>query len=120
MGEWLTPVLALAGIIITSAITGAVTYLIAKRGTSGSISTSDAASLWKESNDLRQEYRKRAEDLEQQLRDVNTKLQEVMDELGKVRANSETLIDKITELKGIIADLREENTRLLALKEATA
>lgn len=113
MDAWITPVAVFLGVIVSSA----VTYLIAKRNTSGSISTSDAASLWKESNALRQEYRQRAEDLEKQLEAVNTKLQAVMDELGKLRINSATMIEKIAELKAIIADLREENKRLLSLKE---
>lgn len=115
MEGWITPVAVFLGVLASSA----VTYLIAKRNTSGSISTSDAASLWKESNDLRQEYRKRAEDLEKQLTEVNAKLQSVMDELGKLRMNSATMIEKIAELKATINQLREENKRLLALKEGT-
>lgn len=87
------------------------------RKTSGSISTSDAASLWEESNNLRREYKERAEQLEKQLEEVNNKLQAVMEELGKLRINSATMIEKIAELKSIIADLREENRRLLAAKE---
>lgn len=110
--EWITPIAVFLGVIVSSV----VTYFVAKRNTSGSISTSDAASLWKESNELRQEYRQRAEDLERQLSEVNNKLQSVMDELGKLRINSSTMIEKITELKGIISGLREENKRLLALK----
>jgi peptidoglycan hydrolase CwlO-like protein len=110
--EWITPISVLIGIIASSY----VTYKIAKRTTSGSISTSEAATLWKESNDLRQEYRKRAEVLEQRLQEVNNKLQSVMDELGKLRLNSASMIEKIAELKRIIEELREENKRLLALK----
>lgn len=113
MDAWITPIAVLIG----AAISGAVTYFVAKRSTSGSISTSDAASLWKESNGLRQEYRKRAEDLEKQLKAVNDKLQGVMDELSKLRINSATMIEKIAELKTIITELREENKRLLSLKE---
>ena len=113
--DWLTPFLVFAGVVVS----GVVTYFIARRNTSGSISTSDAASLWKESNDLRKEYRERAENLEKQLEAVNTKLESVMDELGKLRLNSATMIEKINELKEVIESLREENKRLLALKEKT-
>lgn len=91
-------------------------YLISKRTSSGNISTSDAASLWKEANDLRKEYRERAELLEQQLEEVNNKLQAVMDELGKLKANSLGMEQKIEALKKIIAELQTENKRLLALK----
>lgn len=112
--EWLTPVLVFAGVIVS----GVVTYFVARRNTSGSISTSDAASLWEESNNLRKEYRERAETLEKRLEEVNNKLQEVLQQLADLKINSATMIQKITELKGIIAKLREENKRLLAEKEA--
>lgn len=112
MTEWLTPVAVFAGVVVS----GGLTYLVARRNNSGSISTSDAASLWKESNDLRQEYRQRAEQLEKQLEEVNNKLQTVMGELTKLRANSSTMIEKIEELKKIIKELQEENKRLLAQK----
>ena len=102
--------------IIAPIITATGAYMIAKRKTSGSISTSEAATLWKESNELRQEYRKRAEQLEERLEEVNKKLQSVMEELGKLRLNSANMIEKITELKRIIEELRQENKRLLELK----
>lgn len=108
--EWLV---GIVGVFVS----GGVTYLIARRKNSGSISTSDAADLWRESNELRQEYRKRAESLEEQLKEVNSKLQAVMEELGKLRLNSANMVEKITELKRIIQELRKENRRLLALKE---
>lgn len=110
--EWLTPVLVFAGVIVS----GLVTYFIARRNSSGNISTSDAASLWKESNALRQEYRERAESLEEQLEAVNEKLQAVMEELSMLKANSSSMEAKIESLKKIIADLQEENKRLLAQK----
>lgn len=112
MAEWITPVLVFAGVVVS----GLVTYFIARRNNSGSISTSDAASLWKESNDLRQEYRQRAESLEAQLTAVNTRLQSVMDELGKLRSSSANMTVKINELQAIIKELQEENKRLLAMK----
>lgn len=112
METWLNPALVLVGIIISSV----VTWAIAKRNSSGSISTSDAASLWAESNNLRQEYRDRAEQLEKQLEEVNSKLQTVTEELTHLRTNSTTMIGKIEELKTIIKKLRAENQRLLGLK----
>lgn len=110
---WLTPVLVFAGVVVS----GVISYFIARRNNSGSISTSDAASLWEESNSLRQEYRERAEKLEAQLEEVNTKLQTVTEELSKLRANSSRMIEKIEELKQTIADLTKENRRLIALKK---
>lgn len=110
MDDWITPSLVFAGVVVS----GLVTYFIARRNSSGSISTSDAASLWKESNDLRQEYRERAELLETRLTEVNDKLQAVMEELGTLKANSTTMEAKIESLKKVISELQEENKRLLA------
>lgn len=112
-----TEVIVALIVLVGGGLTVLGNYLINRRATSGNISTSDAASLWKESNELRQEYRQRAEDLEKQLTEVNKKLQSVMDELGNLKLNSATMIQKIAELKQIITQLREENARLLALKK---
>lgn len=97
------------------------------RKSSGTVDTSEAAQLWAESNALRQEYKvqaevnqKRAENLEAQLEEVNAKLLSVMGELTKLKANSDTMIQKIDELKKIIANLRAENERLLKLKSLGA
>lgn len=111
--DWFTPLAVLAGVIVS----GLVTYAVARRNSSGSISTSDAASLWAESNALRAEYKDRAEKLEAQLEEVNTKLQSVMDEMTKLQSKGDRMITKIDELKRIIAKLRKENTRLLAQKK---
>lgn len=113
MATWITALLGFAGVVLGVS----VTYFIARRTTSGNISTSDAASLWKESNDLRKEYRERAESLEKQLEIVNSKLQSVMDALGNLRAYSANMVVKIEALKAELEELREENKRLLALKE---
>lgn len=114
MDNWLTPVLVFAGVVVS----GLVTYFISKRNNSGNISTSDAASLWDESNKLRQEYRDRAELLEKRLEEVNNKLQSVMEELNTLRSNSVNMSVKIDSLKRVIKELQEENKRLLAQKGA--
>lgn len=113
MNNWLAPALVLAGVVITAL----VTYFVAKRNTSGSVSTSDAASLWKESNNLRAEYKERAENLEAQLKEVNHRLNEVMAQLQQLKGNSELMEQKIKDLQQIISDLRLENQRLLDLKK---
>lgn len=110
--DWITPVLVFAGVVVS----GVVTYFIARRNTSGNISTSDAASLWKESNTLRQEYRERAELLEKRLEEVNNKLEAVMEELNNLRADNVGMEAKIESLKKLIAELQDENKRLLAQK----
>lgn len=112
MVDWLTPTLVLAGVIVS----GLVTYFIARRNASGNISTSDAASLWKESNELRAEYKERAEKLEERLQEVNNQLSDVMAQLTQLKVNSVGMENKIKELQRVIQELREENQRLLALK----
>lgn len=89
-------------------------YLMNRRQTSGNVSTSDAASLWAESNALRAEYKDRAEKLEAQLEEVNSQLQKVLTQLTSLQGKSDRMIAKIDELKKVIATLRTENTRLLA------
>lgn len=113
MDNTLTITLPILGIIISSF----VTYKIAKRSTSGSIMTSEAADLWAESNALRKDYKDRAERLEAQLEEVNVKLKTVTEELTKLRGNSDIMVKKIEELKSIIRKLRAENQRLLSLKK---
>lgn len=108
--------IALVGVLLGTPVTAFVTYKIAKRNTSGNISTSDAASLWKESNDLRREYRERAESLEKRLEIVNDQLRTVLSEMAELKLNSSGMERKITELEAKIADLTKENERLLALK----
>jgi septal ring factor EnvC (AmiA/AmiB activator) len=114
--SWLTPVLVFAGVAITAIASSAVTYFVARRKTSGSISTSDAASLWTESNKLRAEYKERAEKLESRLEDVNTQLSIVMSQLAELKSSSVAQENQILELQRIIKELKEENQRLLALK----
>lgn len=92
-------------------------YLISKRQTSGNITTSAAADLWEESNNLRNEYKERAEKLEAQLEEVNSKLRTVMSQLTVLKGKGDKMIKKIDELKRTIAKLRKENSRLLAEKK---
>jgi septal ring factor EnvC (AmiA/AmiB activator) len=116
MGDWLTPFLVFAGVVVTAVVSGSVTYFVARRNTSGNINTSQAAELWAESNKLRAEYKERAEKLESRLEEVNNQLSTVMAQLADLKTNSVLQDGKIEELQRIIKELREENQRLLALK----
>jgi len=114
--DWVTPFLVFAGVVVTAVVSGAVTYSVAKRNTSGNITTSAAAELWAESNKLRAEYKERAEKLEHRLEEVNDQLSKVMAQLSDLKTSSVLQDSKIAELQKIIKELREENQRLLALK----
>jgi peptidoglycan hydrolase CwlO-like protein len=111
--EVVVALIVLAG----GALTVLGNYLINRRSTSGSVSTSDAASLWAESNALRAEYKERAEKLEARLEDVNKQLQDVFKQLSNLQSKGVKMARKIEELKKLIATLREENERLLAEKK---
>lgn len=114
--DWVTPLLVFAGVVVTAVVSGSVTYFVARRNTSGSIDTSQAAELWAESNKLRAEYKERAEKLEARLEEVNNQLTEVMSQLQSMKGKGVQMEAKIQELQRIIKELREENQRLLALK----
>lgn len=98
-------------------ITGIAGYYAARLKNSGTVDTSDAASLWAESNALRKEYKERAEQLEAQLKDVNTKLQSVMDELAQMKLSNINMAAKIAELERLIEELQRKNKELLELKQ---
>lgn len=103
-------------VLVGGLATTIATYLLGKRASSGSIATSQAAELWAESNKLRAEYKERAEKLEARLEEVNNQLSEVMAQLADLKTSSVVQTEKIKELQRIVAELREENQRLLALK----
>lgn len=63
----MTPLLGALAVIIAAAITGYVTWMIAKRSSSGAIDTSEAAKLWDEGTGMRQELRKEVIELKAQL-----------------------------------------------------
>lgn len=111
-----TEVIVAAIVFAGGALTVLVNYLLGKRTNSGTVSTSDAASLWKESNELRAEYKQRAEKLEARLEEVNNQLSEVMSQLNQLKGSNIEMESQIKELQRVIAELREENQRLLALK----
>lgn len=105
-----------------------------ERQNSGTITTTEAVDLWKESNAVRDAWRTqaetnlaRAERAEEQIRknnsqliNLNQKLSDVMDEFIKFRHNasrdSDLMQRKIDELKGIIKKLQAQNQRLLTMK----
>lgn len=103
-------------VLVGGGLTVLGNYLINKRNTSGNVSSSDAASLWAESNALRAEYKDRAEKLEARLEEVNSQLQIVLTQLTLLQGKSDKMIAKIDELKKVIVSLRQENARLIADK----
>lgn len=71
--EW-TPLAALVGAVVTAAITGLVTYLVATRQRSGTVETSEATDLWSRSDRIMDRQEARIMDLEKLTRDQSDKL----------------------------------------------
>jgi len=94
-------VLISAGItVLVSAISAGSAYLIARRTTRGTVDTSEAATLWAESQAMRRELR---------------------EEVVQLRAEAATLRQEISELHGDVAGLKAEVVelrQLLLAKEA--
>lgn len=69
------------GVLGVAAVTGVVTLLVARRSTSGSISTSDAATLWAESSSIRRELRERVAVLEAENTNLRERVQSLESEV---------------------------------------
>lgn len=117
---------AVALIGVSGVVIGVISNIIVSRWqasnearkNSGTVDTSEAAQLWEESNNLRKEYRDRAEKLEEQLKEVNAKLDEMTGKLNKLQSSNTKMSKKIEELKKVINKLRAENERLLKHRQA--
>lgn len=70
MGMALPYVLSFLGIVVTAL----VAWFVAKRTTSGSADTTDAATLWDEGSKIRQEAIARANDLQKEVDELRTKI----------------------------------------------
>lgn len=95
--------IALASVLGT-AITGFVTLRIFKRRHSGTIQTSDAASLWKEGASLR-------DNLTQQVIGLRAQLTAATDQLAAATVSIAELLNQIAVGNAAVASAREE-TRL--------
>lgn len=118
----------LAGILLVAAVTGAwqavgvVTvavatatgaYLVARRTASGSVNTSDAATLFEESRQIRIELRtevavlrERVAVVERENRDLRVQNIEFQSEVNDVRAENEGLKTRVRSLEAEVHELR--------------
>lgn len=106
--------------LIASAVTAMLSYLIARRRSSGSVATSEAAELWAESGRLRSEMRTRIADLEGQLQEsrlANEGLREINRQLTEansgLRDHVEHLLEVNRHLAEEIRDSKDTNRVLL-------
>lgn len=100
MSQFLTILLALiTGVGVPA--TALVTYLVARRQTSGQIATSDAATLWAESQAMRRELRTEVVDLRTRVRSQD-------DEIRILRGEIRTLRVRLASLERTTLQSNEE------------
>jgi hypothetical protein len=85
--------------VLASIITGMVTYMVTRRTKSGQISTSEAATLWAESQDMRRmlmEDKRRIEEQRDKLLDSSQS--QIIVTLGSVNTTIKNVLALINEL----------------------
>lgn len=96
----ITIMIAVIG-FVTAIVTGLVSWAVAKRRNSGNIATSDAASLWTESTQMRKDLRSEVESLRTELREAGIKLDAAI-------ARATDLLQEVTLSNAATAAAREE------------
>lgn len=89
-------------------IAALVTYIIAKRKTSGKIITSEAAQLWQESQNMRQELRDEVKELRTIINELRLRIKELEDEKVVDKAKIAELIEKVKILEGKVKELESK------------
>lgn len=100
MWEWFAPLLSALGVGIL-ALVGNVA--LSRRQRSGSVQTSEAADLWRESSALRQELHKQVEALNLQIATLRAENSALQAELIEVRRGHQDCEERLTEFKKILA-----------------
>jgi peptidoglycan hydrolase CwlO-like protein len=70
---------------VSGILAAVVTYLVARRQTSGKIGTSDAATLWAESQAMRKELRDEVLLLRNDVQDLRTEIRGLKSEIDRLR-----------------------------------
>jgi predicted nuclease with TOPRIM domain len=96
------------GIVLAAAITGLVTYKVAKRPKEGRVTTSEAETLWAQAQEMRTELRLEVTDCKQKLEKLdeeNTRLRE-----GLIHAEEKILGQRmeILTLREHVSQLKED------------
>lgn len=98
MGILVAPVLAQIDVLITAlggvigaAIAAGATYLVAIRGKSGRVGTSEAETLWDEASKMREIYRQEAAQLRQDARDLRIEVLGLRDDIVRLRTETNAL-----------------------------
>lgn len=103
MTETLIAVLAVLG----TAVTGLAAWAVARRATSGSVKTSEAESLWAESQAMRKELRDEATASRAELLALRAELSGVRTSLEAVRAEAELCHKQMVVTRARLAALED-------------
>jgi hypothetical protein len=98
------PVIALG--IVGAAITGLVTYLVARRDNSGQVDTTKADRLWTEGNVWRDELRADVDELKRSNRECEDRCSTLRDELLTSRGEVITLRGEVLTLRRQLDELK--------------
>lgn len=98
----------LAG-LFASIPTASATWFIARRKSSGSVATSDAATLWAESQEMRKELRDEVVDLRKQLIQTRERLE---------KAEKETIISH-RKIQALVTEIRELEKKIQSVGDKT-
>jgi peptidoglycan hydrolase CwlO-like protein len=92
-------------VTIPSALSALVAYLVARRSTSGNISTSAASDLWNEGQAIRIELRDEVTQLRGIIRELNAHIGQLEQESFSDKKKIIDLTSKVKELEGRVRDL---------------
>jgi chromosome segregation ATPase len=105
----MTPQLWIGG-VIAAIVTASVTYLVARRSTSGKINTSSAETLWAEADKLRSTYREESEKNRKESEHLRKEVQALREEVSKLREEGQAQRAEAEEQRREARALREELT----------
>lgn len=110
-----TSVLIPLATIVAAIVGGLVTYLIARRGSSGRVETSEASTLWEESRAIRKELQEESASLRLRLAEAETKLAEALTKLAEANTSlvnakwqAERLREEVLELRRICGKTNDD------------
>lgn len=98
-----TAVIVAVSAAIGVGLTGLVTWLVARRQTSGSVATSDAAQLWQEGQSIRADMRTEIVGLRAELAAAREETRELRDELAASRSETRALRAELVALRKRLA-----------------
>lgn len=112
-GSGATPIFITAAIgLLGTVVAGWLAYSTARRKTSGTVDTTEAETLWAESQVMRSELRLEVVGLRNELAALRAEAATLREEVGLIRSEAATLRAEALEAKSLAAICHAENVRL--------